>query len=167
MDIERWRPVPGYEGSYAASSHGRIRSLDRITDRGRNWRGRLLTPTPMKNGYLLVTLWRGGRQRTQLVHRLVLSAFHGPCPDGSEALHRDGIRTNNYLENLSWGTHSENQLDQVCHGTHHNASKSQCIRGHLFTPENTYTYPSGRKRSCRRCRSESARRFNLKLRKSA
>lgn len=167
MDIEQWKPIPGYEGSYAASSHGRVRSLDRITDRGRKWRGRLLTPTPMKNGYLLVTLWRNGRQRTQLVHRLILAAFHGPCPDGGEALHRDGKRANNRLENLCWGTHSENQFDQVSHGTHHNASKTHCVRGHLFTPDNTYIYPGRNKRACRRCRSEYASRFNSRLEESA
>ena len=27
-DVEEWRPVPGYEGRYEVSSHGRVRSLD-------------------------------------------------------------------------------------------------------------------------------------------
>lgn len=36
-----------------------------------------------------------------------------------------------------------------------NAAKTQCIRGHAFTPENTYTY--GTRRSCRTCAIERAR----------
>jgi hypothetical protein len=117
---ESWRPIPGYEGAYEASDLGNIRSLNRITDRGRRWRGKVMTPTAMQNGYLIVTLWRDGKQRTRLVHRLVLMAFEGAPPHGTEGLHADADRANNALTNLSWGSHSENQYDQVRHGTHAN-----------------------------------------------
>ena len=30
---ERWKPVTGYEGIYEASSHGRVRSVDRTVTR--------------------------------------------------------------------------------------------------------------------------------------
>jgi hypothetical protein len=151
--LERWRPIPGYEGSYEVSDLGSVRSLDRITDRGRKWRGRTLAPAVMPRGYLIVTLWRDGKQRSALVHRLVLSAFVGPAPDGTEALHGDGDPANNMLSNLSWGTHAENQADQVAHGTHANASKTRCRAGHFYDEANTYSYPGRSKRGCRSCRS--------------
>jgi hypothetical protein len=168
MDIaEKWLAVPGYVGAYEVSSLGRVRSLNRITDRGRRWRGRLMTPSVMDNGYHTVTLWRNGAQKSALVHRLVLSAFVGTPPEGHEGLHRDGNRSNNRLENLSWGTHSENQFDQVAHGTHPNAAKTHCPLGHPFTPENTYSYPNKKHRACRICRREYARRNALKEKVSA
>ncbi len=154
-DVERWRPVVGYEGAYEVSDLGRVRSLDRVTDRGRKWRGRMMSPCPLQNDYVIVTLWREGKQRSPLVHRLVLAAFVGPAPDGHEALHRDGNRANNQLSNLAWGTHSENEYDKVSHGTHRQASKTHCPSGHPYSPENTI--PGRRHRMCRTCRREWGR----------
>jgi len=106
----------------------------------------------MPSGYLIVNLWWANQPRIWLIHRLVLIAFVGLQPDGMEALHRDGDPGNNTLSNLRWGTHSENQLDQVAHGTHANAAKDRCREGHLFDDANTYTYPGRNKRGCRACR---------------
>ena len=155
--MENWLPIPGYEGSYEVSDLGRVRSLDRITDRGRNWRGRFMTPSVMPTGYLTVTLWRDGKQRTHLVHRLVLTTFVGPSE--SEVRHLHGDPSDNRLSELAWGTHSENQFDQVLHGTHGNASKERCPAGHLYDDENTYVYPGRAHRGCRACRREHMRNF--------
>lgn len=165
---EQWAPIPGYEGSYEASDRGRVRSLDRITDRGRKWRGKIMTPYVMDNGYAIVTLWRAGTQRPQLVHRLVLAAFYGKPKPGQEARHLNGDQADNRLSNLQWGTHSENQFDQVDHGTHPNAALTHCPSGHPYDDENTYVYPNGRHRACRTCRAKYAREWqSRKTRKAA
>lgn len=52
-----------------------------------------------------------------LVHRLVLTAFVGPCPEGMEGCHEDGDPSNNRATNLRWDTHKNNQLDMHKHGT--------------------------------------------------
>lgn len=155
-------PVIGYEGRYEVSDMGNVRSLDRIRSHGKRWRGRTLKPIPMPRGYLLVNLWFDNKQRMFLIHRLVLTAFVGPAPEATEALHADGDPTNNSLSNLSWGTHSENMLDQVAHGTHANASKDACPSGHPYTEANTYIYPGKPHRACRECR-----RINLRNWKEA
>lgn len=157
--METWAPIPGYEGSYEVSDHGRVRALDRVTDRGRKWRGRMMTPYAMRNGYMSVTLWKDGKQKSHLVHRLILSAFVGEPPAGTEALHKNGLRSDNALANLAWGTHSENQFDQVEHGTHAHASKDTCPAGHPYDDENTYIYPGRPHRGCRKCRREHMRRW--------
>lgn len=150
--IEHWLPVVGYEGAYEVSDLGRVRSLDRITSHGHKRRGLIRKPTAMPAGYLLVNLWHGNSPRIWLVHRLVLAAFVGPAPEDAEGRHGVGGTGNNELANLTWGTHSENQFDQVAHGTHANASKDACPAGHEYTAANTYVYPGRAHRGCRECR---------------
>lgn len=118
--IEEWRPVVGYEGYYEVSNLGRVRSLVRMV-RNR-WglfprRGVVLKPGPTADGHLNVVLCREGRRDTQSVHRLVLSAFVGPCPPRHEGAHWDRDPSNNHLSNLRWATKSQNYDDRRRHGT--------------------------------------------------
>lgn len=114
-------------------------------------------------GYLLVAVKVDGKQRRFRVHRLVLEAFVGPCPDGKECCHRDGDPTNNSLGNLYWGTHGQNMNDQVRHGTHTLASANECKQGHEFTVENTIIRPAGG-RDCRECNRRRSRESMRKRR---
>lgn len=164
---EVWLPVVGYEGRYEVSSHGRVRSLDRVLIRGNNirqpMRGRVLKPWG-KGGegdrpHQVVTL---GHYDRHYVHVLVLEAFVGPRPDGCEGCHNDGNPLNNRADNLRWDTASANQRDRLAHGTHHYGNRTHCINGHEYTPENIrwrirtgprYVTPS-RVRECRTCARE-------------
>ncbi len=51
-----------------------------------------------------------------LVHRLVMAAFIGPCPEGYEVMHKDDNRANARLDNLCYGTHQENVQDTITKG---------------------------------------------------
>ena len=102
---ENWRDVPGYEGRYLVSDQGRVRSL--LT-------GRVLQQMLNSRGYLQVSLHSKG-QRIFNTHRLVLHAFVGPKPRFGVSRHLDGIRTNNALSNLAWGTQKENIADKFRH----------------------------------------------------
>lgn len=157
---ETWRPVPGWEGYYAISDMGRVKSLARSVP-GRpgvliNKRERLLASQMNASGYLQVWLCRDNRRSQQLVHRLVLLAFAGACPDGQEGCHGDGDKTNNAVANLRWDTRSANTHDKVRHGTHPMAARTHCPAGHPYDDDNTYTTPTG-SRMCRRCRAEKKR----------
>ena len=124
---EIWKPIPGWEDLYEASSLGHIRSLDRtvvsVSKKGvrRAWpkRGRILRPSATRKGYLGLVLSRPGeRKLTREVHRLVCLAFHGlPPTETRHAAHRNGIRSDNRAVNLKWATPKENQADQYEHGT--------------------------------------------------
>jgi hypothetical protein len=71
-------------------------------------------------GHLYVDLYKGnGRGHKRFfVHRLVLEAFVGPCPPGMQCRHfPDSNPVNNWVNNLQWGTQSENEVDKKTHGT--------------------------------------------------
>ena len=53
-------------------------------------------------------MWKDGKEKTWLVHRLVALAFI-PKVDGKECInHIDGNPKNNRVENLEWCNHTEN-----------------------------------------------------------
>ncbi len=117
---EIWQDIPGYSGMYQASTHGRIRSVDRVAMRKHrhgghaewHYKGRILQARPKESGHLNVSL---GAHNTKKVHRLVLETFVGFCPMGMECLHIDGNPANNRIENLRWGTRFENKADERKH----------------------------------------------------
>ena len=112
---EKWKAIPGYEGWYEVSDRGRVRALERTTRHGRKRKRHVLKAVPQGGSYLRVDLSRDNRQRTRLVHQLVLEAFVGPA-NGMQVRHLNGKRQDNRLENLCWGTISENALDRSKHG---------------------------------------------------
>ncbi len=147
---ERWKPVPGFEGRYEVSDHGRVRSLLRW----RNQPGpRLVRTHPNPDGYLSVGLYApDGSRVTFRVHGLVLLAFVGKRPEGLVTRHLDGDQANNHVSNLAYGTSSENNLDKTRHGTDHNTRKTHCPQGHPYNERNTCH--SGGRRHCRTCERE-------------
>lgn len=153
MDLtERWRAIPGYEGSYEVSDVGRVRALTRKDSAGRSRRGKVLSPRRMPSGHRAIALSRNAVRRNHLVHHLVLEAFVGPRPDGLDGCHWNDVPDDNRVENLRWDTRSANMLDSVRNGKHGMASKTHCPKGHEYTPENTYTHPVDGRRVCNGCR---------------
>lgn len=103
------REVPGFDGYFVGRD-------------GTCWSCRQGVMRPLKSlacrtGYLRIRATVDGKQIKRLAHRVVLEAFVGPCPDGMEARHLNGIRTDNRVENLCWGTRKQNMRDRDRHGT--------------------------------------------------
>lgn len=114
---EIWRDVPGYEGYYQVSDLGRIKSLERPKRIGNGATQmipeRILKSVPYnKVGHLKVTLCKDGNHKKHPVHRTVMEAFCGARPRNAEIRHLNGNAQDNRLENLAYGTSSENHIDQ-------------------------------------------------------
>ena len=113
MGKEIWKSVVGYEGIYEVSDLGRVRTSKTKTTYSkihgvRHWKQRILKPKVCKRGDSRVSLWKDGREKTFLVHRLVAMAFL-PNPQNKKTVnHIDGNPKNNRLENLEWATYEEN-----------------------------------------------------------
>lgn len=103
---EVWKPVLGFEGIYSVSNLGRLR-CEVANVKGPA--GHILgCPVHKKRGYRETNWTRAGTRKQVKVHRLVLEAFVGPCPDGCVTNHKNGDKADNRLENLEWVTPSEN-----------------------------------------------------------
>lgn len=109
------KPIPGYPG-YFISDEG-------IAYSERNWRKQLvpLTPTLNDDGYqeIKISAEHSRKGKTRLkIHQLVLKAFGGiSLFPQLEARHLNGVRTDNRIENLAWGTKKQNSEDAEAHGT--------------------------------------------------
>lgn len=103
---ERWKQVKGYDGIYEVSDQGRMRNLRS---------GKILsTDKPRKiDGYCSVTLRVAmGKYCTRQVHRIVAETFLPEREPGMQIHHKNGIKTDNRLENLEWvDPHEHGRID--------------------------------------------------------
>lgn len=113
---EIWKDVVGFEGYYQVSTHGRVRSIDRVVNRIRKnkppiptlYRGVVLKPGLKDTGYRIVILSVNDKNHTRKIARLVAIAFI-PNPQNKKLVnHKDGVKTNDIVDNLEWNTYSEN-----------------------------------------------------------
>ena len=115
------REIPGFP-SYWCSEDGEIYSAKRSGSFVR------MKKAVKRTGYESIALMVGSTYRYPLVHRLVLETFKGPAR-GLHCNHKNGIRSDNRLENLEWVTRAENErharsvLGKKLHGEHHPVSK--------------------------------------------
>lgn len=117
-DVE-YRNIPGFP-NYRVGSDGSVWSCLKIGPMRRKYPSdtwKQLKQCP-RDGYMTVSLYHNGRLHVPAVHRLVLEAFVGPCPEGMEACHSPNPeRSCNHLSNLRWDTKKENGQDRIRHGT--------------------------------------------------
>lgn len=116
---EEWRPVVGHEGDYEVSNLGNVR---RLTYRGKDGTSFFyVAPKPMapnhSGPYPYVGLSKDDKKVRRDIHRLVLEAFVGPCPEGMEAGHLNGNSRDARLANLAWVSKEENEAHKIAHGT--------------------------------------------------
>lgn len=102
---EKWKPIPGYEGIYEASTLGKIKSLKPGV-----FYGRIMKQSVNKrNGYCYVCLSKNGKAKNVRVHKYIALTFlENNDSSKTQINHLDGDKTNNKIENLEYCTGKEN-----------------------------------------------------------
>ena len=93
-----WISIDGYDNDYHVNTYGDIKSFKRYDD------GIILKSRQNKDGYLYVRLYKNGKSKYCLIHRLVAGAFiQNTDPEKFNQInHKDENKENNYFENLEW-----------------------------------------------------------------
>jgi hypothetical protein len=97
---EEWRGISGFS-DYQVSNQGRVRSFKRAA-------ALVLTLKKSPQGYQVVGLSIGGTAKWMTVHSLVCAAFIGARPERYQINHKNGIKTDNWPENLEYITPKAN-----------------------------------------------------------
>ena len=100
-------------------------------------------------------LWVAGSRRIVLPHRYFYEQAKGPIPPGMQIDHLCRVTLCCEPSHLEAVTNRENAMRGSSFSAV-NARKEACLRGHEFTPENTYKW-RGKFRQCRACVRELQR----------
>lgn len=104
------KDIKGYEGLYAITRDGRVWSYPRKKGMKGFKVGHWMKPNQTADGYNKYPLYRDGNQRYFSGHRLVAVAYIDNENNLKEVNHKNGIKTDNRIENLEWCTRSENLI---------------------------------------------------------
>jgi len=115
IEGEIWADAVECPTKYFITTGGRLiakeRTNDAISIKGKPYkiyRPAKLMKLKIENGYWKVTIFYNGKSYARFVHRLMCQAFI-PNPENKPYVnHKNGIKSDNSLENLEWSTAKEN-----------------------------------------------------------
>lgn len=105
-EIEIFKDIEGYEGLYQISNYGNVKSLNYHC----TGKEKILKQGKDKYGYLFVNLYKDGKRKKFLSHRLVVTTFisNDNPTEKIQVNHIDENKENNHVSNLEWVTPKEN-----------------------------------------------------------
>lgn len=142
FEDEIWRDIAGFDGAYAISNYGRIKSFERtIPCKGKNnsdsyvvVHEKILHLGDNGHGYLIANLSSSNKTNIFYVHRLVATAFI-PNPQQLPTVnHKDENKSNNKVSNLEWASYQYNNN----YGTAKQRSRQTIIKSGYATPIDMY-----------------------------
>jgi hypothetical protein len=103
---EIWKDIEGYEAIYQVSNTGQVKSLKSLHAES----GLILKIHNQIKGYSRVNLWKKGVCKSATIHRLVAMSFIENKDNKNQVNHKDGVKSNNCVENLEWCNASQNMI---------------------------------------------------------
>lgn len=107
-----FKDIPGYEGLYQIDEYGNVYSVRH---------DRIMSHKKPDNHYPYpgISLRKDGHNKKFGIHRLI-AMTHIPNPDNLPiVMHKDNNKLNHSIDNLQWGTSSQNNLDAYKDGVKH------------------------------------------------
>lgn len=114
-DPERWYPVPGLP-NYQISSRLRTRKVRTYCDDGSVSTCKYLEESYSTDGYRIIPYRIGKKTGRVKFHHVVAELVYGPRPEGFVCRHLDDDKSNNWPDNLAYGTQIENLADAKRNG---------------------------------------------------
>ena len=106
---EEWKDIVNFEGLYQISNLGRVKALH--YHRGNNRDSvKCLSPRFPKDRYPYVGLCKDNHVKHCYIHRLVAEHFIPKIDGKPQVNHKDGVKSNNCVDNLEWVSARENTL---------------------------------------------------------
>lgn len=112
--MNKFLDIRGYEGFYQVNKLGEIKSVrgNKILKFGKDGKG-----------YCYVNLCINNQHHNYKIHRLVAETFILNPENKPQVNHKNGIKSDNRVENLEWCTASENHLHAYIIGIHKAANR--------------------------------------------
>jgi hypothetical protein len=138
---EIFKDIQGFEGLYQVSNLGNVKSLN-YNHTGKE---KILKPAKNNKGYLMVNLYKEGKQKTCKIHRLVAQSFIENPQNLPQVNHKNEIKTDNASSNLEWCTNEYNnnygtRNQRVAESNTNNPNKSKpvlCVEtGKIYSSTN-------------------------------
>jgi len=122
------KDIKGFEERYAITETGKVWSYAkyRLGKTRKFHNGRFLVATRASTGYVVISFSHlDGKRKMLFVHRLVASAFLPNPLNLPQVNHKNGIKTDNHVENLEWCTAKENIHSALKRGSQFGAKGSK------------------------------------------
>jgi len=148
---KKWKDIPEYKNLYKISNYGEIKSLKRNkkNNNGKQAIKEKILKTSFNNkGYEQIVLCKNSKLKCFRIHRLVAITFIKNKFNKPYVCHKDNNIKNNIVNNLYWGTQSENIIqaykDNRCNKTLIKA-KENIKKIHILTSKKVYKYDKNKK----------------------
>lgn len=101
------KPIKGYEGKYAITRNGKVISYKKRKNPVIGMQRKIILK-PLNQRYVIFRLSSNNKVKHFTLHRLLAIAFIPNPENKPEINHKNGIKTDNRIENLEWVSSSEN-----------------------------------------------------------
>ena len=117
MENLQWNNIEGFEGCYLVSNTGIVKTVPRIIKRKNGAfypiKEKVKKGNVGKFGYVTIALVKENKTVTTYLHRIIAQAFLQNPNKDKIINHKNGIKSDNRLENLEWCTSKYNNQHAV------------------------------------------------------